>query len=127
DDHGKREPLVLRVPEKISRYTTYILLGIVCVAVAIMCVVTVLQVFYRYVLDSALYWPEEVSRASLVWLSFVGAAVGVRQGTHIAITAIYDRFPRRVRALADLITTLAIGFIGYAIIDIGWAVAQLAR
>lgn len=127
NDPARQEFAILRVLETVSRYATYVLLGIVCTAVGIMCAVTVLQVFCRYVLDSALYWPEEISRASLVWLSFAGAAVGVRQGTHIAITAIYDRFPRRLRAVADLVSTIAIGFVGYAILDLGWAVAELAR
>lgn len=117
----------IRIADAASRYTTAVLTGVAGFTVAVMCVATVLQVFCRYVIDSALYWPEEVARASLVWLTFTGAAVGVRHGTHVAITAVHRRLPGRLRAVADILTALVIAFIGYAMFDLGWAVAELTR
>lgn len=118
---------IIQITDHVSRYVTAALTGVVGLAVAVMCVATVLQVFYRYVLESALYWPEEVARASLVWLTFTGAAIGARHGTHVAITAVHQRLPGRLRAIADIITALVIAFIGYAMLDLGWAVAELTR
>ena len=48
-------------------------------------------VFFRYVLNSALPWPEELARFAMVWLTMLGAGLVVRYGGHIAVTLIVDR------------------------------------
>ncbi len=57
--------------------------------------VTVLQVFFRYILDHALDWPEEVARWGFVWLVFLGIAIGQREQAHISIDIIVDTFLRK--------------------------------
>jgi len=41
---------------------------------------TVVQVFFRFVLDSPLIWSEELVRLFLVWLTFLGAEKQQGQG-----------------------------------------------
>ena len=43
-----------------------------------MVVTTSAGVFWRYVLNSALSWSEELGRFLLVWISFLGAAMATR-------------------------------------------------
>lgn len=57
--------------------------------------VTVLQVFFRYILDHALDWPEEVARWGFVWLVFLGIAIGQREQAHISIDIIVEIFLRK--------------------------------
>jgi len=45
----------------------------------------VIQVFFRYVVQSSLGWSEELSRYLFVWLIFIGSAVALPKGFHIAI------------------------------------------
>ncbi|MBL8832521.1 MAG: TRAP transporter large permease subunit [Rhodospirillales bacterium] len=52
--------------------------------------VALLQVFCRYVLNSALSWPEEMARFAFVWFVFLGAALVTRRARHITI----DMLPR---------------------------------
>ena len=40
------------------------------------------QVGFRLVLDHPLAWSEELSRYLFVWLSFVGGALAVAEGSH---------------------------------------------
>lgn len=47
--------------------------------------VTAAGVFFRYVLNAALPWAEEADRYLFIWLSFVGAAITMRHGAHIAV------------------------------------------
>lgn len=47
--------------------------------------VALLQVFCRYVLNSALSWPEELGRIALVWFVFLAAALLTRRERHIVI------------------------------------------
>jgi tripartite ATP-independent transporter DctM subunit len=53
-------------------------------------VVALVQVFFRYVLNASLSWPEELARWAFVWLVFLGMAWGFRRDSHIAI----DLFPK---------------------------------
>jgi TRAP-type transport system small permease protein len=58
---------------------------------------TLFQIVSRYVLATPFPWTEELARYSMVWLTFVSAALVMSQGRHIAVTAIGDRFGGRVR------------------------------
>lgn len=69
------------------------------------------EVFGRYFLGSGPYWSGELTVFSLVWISMLGAAVGLPRGYQIGMTFLTDRLPgaaaRLVRALGHL-ATLAI-------------------
>ena len=55
---------------------------IVVPLVAVMTAVIILQVFFRYVLKGSLPWSEELSRYLMIWVTFVGASIGVKRGAH---------------------------------------------
>ena len=118
---------VIAFIDEVSRHTTTAYAVVVVTALLTMTVITCVQVFYRYVLASGLFWVEEVARGSLVWLTFAGAAVGVRHGTHIAITVIYRRTRGRARAIANLVAALVIAWVGWELITTGWTVAEISR
>ncbi len=50
-----------------------------------MVVVIAMQVWYRFVFNDPLSWSEEVGRYLFVWISFMGAAAGVRYQVHLGI------------------------------------------
>lgn len=52
---------------------------------AAMVVIISAQVWYRFVLNNPLSWSEEAGRYLFVWISFIGAAAGVRYQVHLGI------------------------------------------
>jgi len=44
-----------------------------------------LQIVCRFVLSVSVPWTEEVSRLVFIWLAFLGASIGVREGSLIVI------------------------------------------
>ena len=54
-------------------------------------------VFFRYILNDPLYWAEEAARLLLIWLSFVGAALGFQRCGHISMNVVVRRFSRPVQ------------------------------
>ncbi len=52
---------------------------------ALAAAVALLQVFYRYALDNALPWPEELAQLAFVWAIFIAAGVATGRRGHIAI------------------------------------------
>jgi tripartite ATP-independent transporter DctM subunit len=52
---------------------------------AITVLVALLQVFFRYVLNSSLSWPEEFGRFAFAWFVLLSLGLLARRGRHIAI------------------------------------------
>ena len=64
-------------------------------AIAVMVIVILTQVFFRYVLNNALPWPDEAARFMMLWLTGLMAPVALRQGGMVAITSVLDPFHDR--------------------------------
>jgi TRAP-type C4-dicarboxylate transport system permease small subunit len=58
---------------------------------ATMVVLVATNVVCRYGLDFSLVWAEEVSQYLMVWVTFVGAGLALRQGRHVAVEMLQDR------------------------------------
>lgn len=69
----------------------------VIVLMAVMTFVILLGVYYRYLLNDALTWSEEVARYSQVWLTMIGAGLVLRTGNHVAINFVVQRLPSGAR------------------------------
>ena len=57
-------------------------------------VITV-QVVLRYVFNESLSWAEELVRYVIVWMSFLGAGMGVARGAHISMGLMVSVLPGR--------------------------------
>jgi TRAP-type C4-dicarboxylate transport system permease small subunit len=77
------------------------------VTFATMTVMTALQVFFRYVLANPLLGSEEVALLAAVWMTFLGAAVATRDGTHIAVDVVVEQLPARWACVARTVSALA--------------------
>lgn len=73
-------------------------------ALLVMTVIIPIGIFARYVLNSALDWPEPISIICMVTFSFVGAAVGYRAGSHIAVSMLTDRLSDSGKTVCRYIT-----------------------
>lgn len=69
--------------------------GIGCVAVAFMVAAILIQVFYRYVLNNALPWPDEAARFGMLWMMGLMAPTAFRRGGFVAIETVPDLLPKR--------------------------------
>ena len=73
---------------------------------------SIAQVVFRFVLESPLIWSEELARLSLIWLTFLGAAVVCFDGTHLQVDSLFLLLPAGgQRVLRAINATLALGFI----------------
>ncbi len=81
---------------------------VVVALLVVMTIVTSAGVFWRYVMNDALSWAEELGCYMLVWVSFLGAALATYRGAHIGIDVVYDRLPRWGRRVLDLSVNSAI-------------------
>lgn len=71
------------------------------------------QVVARYVFGNSIGWSEEIARALLVAITFLGCAIAMRRNTHIAIEVVFSYLPLSAcRVLVTVIDLLKIGLSG---------------
>lgn len=93
-----------------------------CMGVVV--VSTALSVVFRYLLQSPLLWANDAGALALVWLTFVGAALLLKEGGHVAITGLVNRLPRRGLLAVGVLAALVIGA---SMFTIGWFAIRAAQ
>lgn len=73
------------------------------IALALMVFVILLQIFFRYVLNNALPWPEEAARALMIWMMAMVAPSAYRHAGFVSIDMLPDLLPRPVRLALRLV------------------------
>lgn len=80
------------------------------IAMALMVTAILIQVFFRYVLNNALPWPDEAARFLMLWMTGVIAPVAYRRGGFVAIDTVSRLLPRSAGAvLALVLLVIALG------------------
>lgn len=95
---------------------------------AVMTAVTFVNVVTRYLVRYALAFTEELVVNLFVWLTLLGAAVAVREGSHLAFTWLVERAPRPLRrAAVGLSTALGVAvFLALAWFGLGQIASERA-
>lgn len=91
------------------------------VAVALMVVAILIQVFYRYLLNNALPWPDEAARFCMLWMAGLMAPTAFRRGGFVAIDMIVLMLPKALAGILSLFLLLiSLGVLLLAV-QIGYA------
>jgi TRAP-type C4-dicarboxylate transport system permease small subunit len=82
-----------------------------------MVVIVFAQVIFRFVLRASLPWSEEAARYIMVWISMLGAGIGIRRKGHIGVEAVVMLLPVAFKkAAAALTAAIASGFFGGVVV-----------
>lgn len=76
---------------------------IVIIGLGIMTIITVYAVFNRFIFKQAITWSDEATRYLFIWVSLIGASIGVEQGSHANVSVFVDMIPKRARKYAYVI------------------------
>lgn len=94
--------------------------GIGAFAVALMVLAILIQVFFRYVLNNALAWPDEAARFCMLWMAGLMAPSAFRQGGFVAIDMLVVMMPRIVGGIINLVLLLISLIVLVVAVKIGW-------
>ena len=104
----------------LSRWCMYVavtgLVGIVTVVA--------LQVFGRYVLNDTPTWAESTALVLILYVTMLGAAVGVRDAGHIGLESLLILVPDALRLKLEIVIHLLVGAFGLVM---AWNGALLAE
>lgn len=118
-------PAPTRLVDLLARLERAVLSALMAVIV----ILTLAQVIWRYGLERPIQWSEEVARYCFVWLTFLGAAVLMRQREgHPAIDVLALSVRPRVRhymeiasRLVTIVGSLAISVGGFRMVQLQWS------
>ena len=100
-------------------------LWIAIAATSLMTIMIVLQVIFRYIIQSSLSFSEELARYLFIWASFIGTAIALSKRAHISIELLVANLPKKPKRFFILLTNL-ISFVFYAILVV-YGFAMMAR
>jgi len=63
-------------------------------------------VFFRFVIQSSLAFPDEMIRYLFVWIIALGTAIALRRNLHAAIGLFVDKMPGQLKRLTLLFSTI---------------------
>lgn len=81
---------------------------ILTIAAVTMIVSMVFQVVFRFIFHAPLYWTEELSRYSFVYIVFIGAAWAGRQEMHLGVDYFTSKLPESASRYLNVIMDILI-------------------
>ena len=98
-----------------SKITTAerILTQVCAVILALMTAVVLIGVFFRYVLNNALSWTEELARYMMIFVGLFGSALALLRDEHAGLSIVLHKMPPKVQKLSRMATYLLIGLFAY--------------
>ena len=108
---------------KLTHITHKIVLFIAQASILAMVAIVTLTVILRYCFNTGLSWAEEVPRLLVTVFAFIACAIGVRDHMHVAVNAIYNKFPvgGKVRKALDVLTDVVVLLCGLFMLYTGGA------
>ncbi|WP_420407979.1 TRAP transporter small permease [Hoeflea sp.] len=126
--------VILGVLKPLGRLVTVLLRAgrtFAWIAMGLMVLIIMLQVFFRYVLGNALAWPDEGARFLMLWMTALIAPTAYRWGGFVSIDMVKDLLPPRIGAVLGLLLllvsliVLVYGFrLGLNHVNSGWLFAS---
>ncbi|MDD5833199.1 MAG: TRAP transporter small permease [Clostridiales bacterium] len=119
--------MIKRIGDLIER----IILVIIGFLVCLMICVTVCAVVQRYIIGSSFRWCEELSSYSLIWVTFLGAAVSYRHYDLVLLNLFTGMLPKKYRSTLELIVHIIcmalIVYIAYSSLRYGLSPSLMKR
>lgn len=81
------------------------------------------NVFMRYVLNSGIFWAEEISLVMAVWFIFIALPLGIRKDLHISIH-LFRNPPAWLDHTLISLKALSALLLGYVLLRYGWILIQ---
>jgi TRAP-type C4-dicarboxylate transport system permease small subunit len=93
---------------------------IAIVLIGLMVLAILIQVFFRYVLNNALPWPDEAARFAMLWLTGLIAPMAYRRGGFVAIDTLISFLSRRPAHALNLFLLAIAAVVLIFAVRIGW-------
>lgn len=91
---------------------------------AVMAVLVFVNVVTRYVFNHSIIWVEELTQYQMIWITYLGAGLALREGRHVAVDTLQDLLPETPRRLLRTLVAAAIALFMLAVTVLGVQIAM---
>jgi len=82
--------------ENISTFSTNIFFTFITI-------ILMVEIIYRYSNLGALGWPQEISLILIVWITYLGVALHIKNRSLLKVDVLYRKFPEKAKRVIDFI------------------------
>lgn len=93
---------IVRGINRLNQFVLYF----IAVIFGLVTLLTIYQVFARYILGNPLVWSEAIIRYAMIWIVLFGTAVALRKGLLISVEAVLFLVPKKVQKALKYIILL---------------------
>ncbi len=115
-EQNKNPNLLTRLNVRLATYGMYLAVGGLFVIIAVVS----FQVFGRYVLNDSPTWSENLALVLILYVTLIGAAVGVRDAGHIGMESLLVLLPEKLRNKLEMVIHVLVAIFGGMMIYNGW-------
>ena len=94
---------------------------------AAMCLVGLLQVFNRFVLNRSISWSEEFQIYCHVWIVFLAIPIAYRYGAHMSVESLKNCLPRKIARVFDTFIEILWVWFAVSLAWLAWRVSEVAK
>jgi TRAP-type transport system small permease protein len=99
----------------------------VAIIFAAMCLVGLLQVFNRFVLNQSISWSEEFQIYCHVWIVFLAIPIAYRYGAHMSVESLKNYLPGKVVKVFDTFIEILWIWFAVSLAWLAWRVSEVAK
>ncbi|MCS7281109.1 MAG: TRAP transporter small permease [Desulfobacterota bacterium] len=85
--------------------------GVIAFLILFLAFITFLETVFRYTISFTFMWFNEFANYTLIFMTFLGASLGVKYGTHFSMEALTESLPDRTGHLLKLLAYIVSSFI----------------
>ncbi|MGY6704629.1 TRAP transporter small permease [Roseinatronobacter sp.] len=111
---------LLRGLSRILDLMVWLIYALSCLAMAALVVMAGWQVWGRYVMNNSPTWTEQLTMLLLLYITLPLAAVGLREGFHLAVEILPNKLYGAALRWQQRGTMLCLGFFGWFMMTAGW-------
>ncbi|WP_040978043.1 TRAP transporter small permease [Oceanobacillus jeddahense] len=111
---------------KLLEWINKILEIITSLSVGVITVLVLVQVLFRYVLQTPLTSSEELTRYCLIWLVLLGFSILVRKNKNISVTYFQELFSKRIQKVFRIVVHFIVAFFCIVLIYFGFDLSMKA-
>ncbi|HVY00182.1 MAG TPA: TRAP transporter large permease subunit [Pseudorhodoplanes sp.] len=118
------QPVRSTAPARLARAIDLALETVASLLLLATVTIALVQVFWRYVLNDSLSWPEEMAKFLFVWFVFLGAAMVTHRSRHITIDILQRSLNRAALRGHAFVSRVISSSVAVFLVVFGWELVR---
>ncbi|MBX3601476.1 MAG: TRAP transporter small permease [Rubrivivax sp.] len=98
--------------------------ALIVALMASMAVLVFANVVSRYVFNHSILWVEELTQIQMIWVTYLGAGLALREGRHVSVDTLQDLLPPPLQRLLRTLIAIALATFMLVLLVLGVQIAQ---